>query len=1196
LGDVIDTPEESSSPEKPAGGEAISLPVLRAPSAYDLRDELQRLVLADLMGPADGEEEEVSDRSVRDRYLVGMLAPKGQQVQAEEQDDLATDGASSAEEGPVETTAPAAPTMFPSSFGMSFCVDASATELVVEARWGQYKRIESATLTTGVLAAPKRVWKRTQHGGTKTLPLVDGPIEPFSPDFDEPDIVVQGRMRLRPEGWIVTLFLVNTKEEPTKSRDSAWIFQPQLNVTAPDGSAIFRRRMEAPHTGKHDEVTYMETQGLNMIYRDHVEFAVGHGVSTHAEQLPDDPTSAVRLTTSVVPQYEVPRTAAPPIPGVPDSTFDMKVLCEAPSVELPSMLTPLADAYERWIAVQTAGIDTTVSGLADFEAPARQAMRDCKNAIRRIREGIALLSKDKAAAEAFRFANRAMWEQRVHTLMTAKARRGEEVTREQEDIQKNRSWRPFQLAFILLNLPSLTDLRHKDRIDPTQAVADLLWFPTGGGKTEAYLGLTAYTLAMRRLQGEIGGRSGEAGVAVLMRYTLRLLTLQQFQRAAALLCACESIRREAWQKGDRRWGTTPFRLGLWVGNRTTPNSTEGASEAIREDHGSFKKGSTVGGSGTPHQLTNCPWCGAPIDPAKNIVVDTKGYRRTFIYCGDPFGRCLFTAKQSPDEGLPVLVVDDEIYRLLPSLLIATVDKFAQMPWNGKIQALFGQVDRYCPRHGFCTPETGDAESHPALGTKFPPVRSIAHRPLRPPDLIIQDELHLISGPLGSLVGLYETVIDRLCQWEVGGIKVRPKVVASTATIRRAPDQVRALFLRDVCIFPPQGLDADDNFFSNQIKPSAEEPGRRYIGICANGKRLKAALIRVYVAFLGAAQRIYEQNGILGDPWMTLVGYFNSMNELGGMRRLVEDDVSTRLGKIETRGLATRRRIITEELTSRKSATDIPDVLNLLETPFDPKVLQERSSRIKSGKDGGAKLPVDVLLATNMISVGVDVSRLGLMVVAGQPKNTAEYIQATSRVGRASPGLVCTVYNWARPRDLSHYETFEHYHATFYKHVEALSVTPFAPRARDRGLAALLVAYMRLLGTEFNANEKAAVLNSVSHPMIQAALKELSERAALVSSKQSVGEDVRRELAERVDEWLYEAQRPAGGRILGFRSTKDGLTMGLLHTPEVGPWQRFTCLNSLRDVEPAVNLILDDRRFDTEEPSFDISTEEIEESL
>jgi hypothetical protein len=690
----------------------------------------------------------------------------------------------------------------------------------------------------------------------------------------------------------------------------------------------------------------------------------------------------------------------------------------------------------------------------------------------------------------------------------------------------------------------------------------LLWFPTGGGKTEAYLGLTAYTLGIRRLQGTIEGRSGQDGVAVLMRYTLRLLTLQQFQRASSLICACETIRRA----DSQTWGSTPFRLGLWVGQHSTPNTTEASEHAITQDHG-IRSG--FGGSGSPRQLTNCPWCGSSIESGTHLKVDRER-GRTLMYCGDTFGQCAFSARQSPGEGLPVLVVDEEIYRLLPSLLIATVDKFAQLPWKGETQMLFGQVDQYCPRHGFRSPEIDDKDTHRAVKS-LPAVRSIPHAPLRPPDLIIQDELHLISGPLGTLVGLYETTVDKLATWTVRGREVRPKVIAATATIRQAGLQIERLFLRKVAIFPPQGIDVTDNFFSRQRRPDMETPGRRYLGICAHGKRLKAAQIRVYVAYLSAAQVLYEKYGAAADPWMTLVGFFNSMNQLGGMRRLVDDEIKSRVWRMEQRGLAQRGSMSVEELTSRKSSTDIPEVLARLELGFDP------------ANDPKKVRPIDILLATNMISVGVDVKRLGLMVVTGQPKTTAEYIQATSRVGRNYPGLVCIIYNWARPRDLSHYEQFEHYHATFYKHVEALSVTPFAARALDRGLAALLASFVRLSSSEWNKNDSAGLVTNDA-PAFAAAIAEITRRAEEISMDAEVVARVRDDLGTLKDYWLQEAKQR---HSLGYKDQKNGITLGLLKEPQRGKWEPFTCLNSLRDVEPTVHLILDENGLDT----FDIESAE-----
>jgi len=592
-------------------------------------------------------------------------------------------------------------------------------------------------------------------------------------------------------------------------------------------------------------------------------------------------------------------------------------------------------------------------------------------------------------------------------------------------------------------------------------------------------------------------------------------------------------------------------------------------EAMAESRGARGSGFA---SGTPAQLTSCPWCGTAIDPGRHIKVSDgpSGRYRTVIYCGDSLGNCPFGERNSPGEGIPALVVDDEIYRNPPSLLVATVDKFAQMPWKGAVQMLFGQVNAYCPRHGFRSPEIEDADSHPRRGD-LPAVRSVPHGPLRPPDLIIQDELHLISGPLGSLVGLYETAVDELSTWMVDGKRVRPKVVASTATIRRAEDQVNRLFLRRLQVFPPHGTGVADSFFSRQRGPDEEHPGRRYLGICALGKRYPAAMIRIYAAFLAATQKLYEQYDTQADPWMTLVGYFNSIRELGGARRWVDDTVSSLLRQMDKRGLSRRRRPIIDELTSRRSGADIPRILDRLEVTFSQEADARRDAQRKARGRADEPYPFDVVLATNMISVGVDVDRLSLMVVAGQPKNTAEYIQATGRVGRVDPGLVCTLLNWARPRDLSHYEGFEHYHATFYQHVEALSVTPFAPRALDRGLSGVLVSLVRLAEEELNANDKAGALTRDSQ-LLAEAMAAVVRRASLVDGSTPLGDKVQQMLESRRDAWLKEVARAQHTR-LGYQERKDSLTTGLLQPPGLGRWGLFTCLNSLRDVEQTVNLIM-----------------------
>jgi hypothetical protein len=1161
------TNASASPPSTPVADPVPGGPLLATPARKprDVRAELEDLVIKDLLGPAGGADEEVDETRVSDRYLVGILSPRRTVVRAAESDTLASDEGGTMEDGSADDLALPMDSLAPAAIGLTCTVEGACTTLQLTARWGRYSREKSATATTDK-GNPKSVWKRYPMGGQPvTVPLAEGDIPAQPADPSQPDVVVRGRARRLGGDWVVSLFLVNAQLTVGKRpKDDELLFQPELEVSVPGGAAVFHKRRQQA-TGASDEQLR-----LDMIYRRHVEFASGHGVAVEATVEPGSPQKAVRLCTRVTPTYEVPMTTPPTAadnPALAAVLLDMQALAEAEDAALFTSLRALTAAYGEWAVRNQSRVEAKADGLDAFEATARQALADCREAQSRIEAGIYLLETDPQALRAFRFANRAMWQQRVHALHSERRRAGGQQTLADLDVPENRSWRPFQLAFVLLNLPGVTQLDHADRSDSAAAIADLLWFPTGGGKTEAYLGLTAYTLALRRLQGVVDGRLGHAGVAVIMRYTLRLLTLQQFQRATALVCACEVIRRA----DTATWGAEPFRIGLWVGQRTTPNSLEDAHESVLRSHGAGR------GTGSPLQLTNCPWCGSDIKAAQDVAVETyqRGRARVFTFCGDTLGRCDFSRAKAPDEGLPVVTVDEEIYRRLPALLIATVDKFAQMPWNGKTQMLFGQVDGYCPRHGFTSPCLDDASSHPARHG-FGAVKRVDHGPLRPPDLIIQDELHLISGPLGSLVGLYETAVDQLCTWTVNGRAVRPKLIASTATVRQAREQMRSLFLRDVRVFPPQGLDVEDNFFSVQRPPGDAYPGRRYIGVAAFGRRLKLALIRVYVAYLSAGQTLFLRYGKPVDPWMTLLGYFNSMRELGGMRRLVDDDVRSRLRDMDLRGLAKRHSPNLEELTSRKASTEIPALLDRLEVQHDPAL----PPHAKRQPGQSSPYPLDVVLATNMVSVGVDIKRLGLMVVAGQPKGTSEYIQATSRVGRnaQAPGLVCTVYNWARPRDLSHYERFGHYHATFYQHVEALSVTPFAARAVDRGLSAILAALVRLPGGTYNPNQAAGQVDRTA-ALVQAAAAAIMRRAEEVTQSSAEGQKVLRQLNKRLDRWVREAAPKPGGARLGYQAERDGLTRALLQKPGLGEWDDFTCLGSLRDVEPSVNLLLDDRPLD-----------------
>jgi hypothetical protein len=454
--------------------------------------------------------------------------------------------------------------------------------------------------------------------------------------------------------------------------------------------------------------------------------------------------------------------------------------------------------------------------------------------------------------------------------------------------------------------------------------------------------------------------------------------------------------------------------------------------------------------------------------------------------------------------------------------------------------------------------------------------------LRPPDLIIQDELHLISDALGSMVGLYETLVDDLCTRAQDGKSVRPVFVASTATVRRARAQVQQVFARDLCVFPPPLIDAGDTFFSRRVPPSRQTPGRRYRGVLAPGERLTAVEIRVMTALLEFGQVLFDRYGAPSDPYMTVLDYFTSTRELAGMRRLTEDDVTDRLGR--QGALVRRRRPTVAELTSRMDSSKVIQSLADLERRFDPDqdstagqaALRQLRKDDRAAYDEvirpGYLRPVDVLLATSMLQVGVDVQRLGLMVVTGQPKNMAEYIQVSSRVGRsvAGPGLVVTIFQWNRPRDLAHYEHFVYEHATFGRRVEGLTTTPFSKRALDRGLAGVLVGAVRH-HSEVALPNLGAQLAPLGAPNVAPLLELFRSRAEVVADSAPVGVDVAERAQAQLDRWLHKrATLPAGQ--LGYEANAQAAA-GLLRRPEDLPWDRWSAPMSLRDVEPEVLLQL-----------------------
>ena len=561
-------------------GRTVDDALLIENQAY-IRELLQLAVMDELLGPANGSIEQIVDMNVRDRYLVGRLSPMKSGITGEGPLSIEVDegepGDLDVHKGrhdPDEIHTAGNQSLVPSSFGMTVCVDSKVDIIEVEARWGRYRRdyeIEVYKTKTDPDTKEKihghraKVWQRVPCGGAISIDLREGPVQHLAPDTDNPKVRIQGTVRGNNVNGdrLVTLFLVNAQKEPDENKDIAWVFQPELIVRTPADARrknAFCRRVSV-HRNSDDP----EQDALEMIYRKHVEFAVGHGVAVHAQTASGETDRVVEVRTVVIPQYEVPVTETPGLhPGdraamremVENGFLDMAHLAEMDRPRLIKALTILADDYRAWIEEQRDRIGTDAFG---FDEHADAALKRCSDIHQRLEKGIGVLDAegDGTALEAFRFANRVMAKQRIHSIYSLARRRRESVELKDFDEPGNRSWRPFQLAFILLCLPCLADPAHADRTWPDEALADLLWFPTGGGKTEAYLGVAAFAMAIRRLQGVTGGYDGSRGLTVIMRYTLRLLTLQQFQRAATLICAMEVVRQRALASGDlQTWRRT----------------------------------------------------------------------------------------------------------------------------------------------------------------------------------------------------------------------------------------------------------------------------------------------------------------------------------------------------------------------------------------------------------------------------------------------------------------------------------------------------------------------------------------------------------------------------------------------------------------------------------------------------------------
>ncbi len=1113
-----------------------------------IRRNIVNSLKKELMGPTD-EEESLEDLPTR-KYMTGVLYPK---IIDEEEDKDVDDDRGVMDEDEETYSEP----HLPNSMGLSCIIDSSDPDISIELSCAVY------------LETREERWRRVPISEEDVLEIKGGDLDirfgnskesgrSDLTDFDDvPDHFSRFFLRwetspLRDEQGdtiedvsYLSIFLVNERESRSFKKAQDSLYQTYLAISTGESHSIISREIESD---KKDE----EKRSLSLLYHDKPEFGVGHQISINwdpfndsdiyisdlDEKVSDDRTVKTNLPSENMIEEDdhhckkIESTFFPEhhmrsldfevdFDDERENTLDMYVLSdkefleskEGNKEEVISRLRLLTDEYEDWIERNFS--EEKKQGFDKFGDVFEDHKERCERSLERMREGIRLLNEDDEAYASFCLMNRAIWLQ-LKNKEKSKGTDGTYVVDLEHD--QEFKWYPFQLGFILQNLCGVADETHEDR-----ELVDLLWIPTGGGKTEAYLGLVAFRFFLDRLKGDVKEKDG---VEVMMRYTLRLLTLQQFQRAARLILACEHIRLA----DDFPWleGCSPFSVGLYVGQSTTPNKvTTGYTEegydndydlyekvykTDKKEYGHlewcqttaeyaleyWKRKHELPEKQNPVQILRCPWCGEEFTPKDYEITEDVDIK---ITCSNEI--CLF--HRNP---LPIKMIDSPILDDPPSLVIGTVDKLAQLPFKEDLGNIFGWRDG---------------------------------RPVgEPPSLIIQDELHLINGPLGSMVGIYESTIDYLSSrgmmlegsledlyiedidperysidWEK-----RPKIIASTATIRNAKSQCQELYNRRSVRFPAPGTKIYDSFFVNEREDRVDD--KAYVGLMCQGIGMKTSFKRTVSDVLKNGSRYRSLEDVPQksfDPYWTVVSYFNTKKELGRGVTLLRADVLDRV-KDDRPSIINEKSI--GELHGGLDSTELPEVL-------------ERMSEKVEDED-----TYDVICCTNMFSVGVDIDRLGLMVMNSQPKATTEYLQSTGRVGRKGDGLILMLYNQARPRDLSHFESFYDYHSRIQAHVESMTVTPYSDGCLERAIHAQYVSLMRIaslptgfsspMGLESLRENPDCINYSLDHRDHMASLDKilyLVQRAREISKDENTWTSVLRDLKAFSEDWLRRIDEVKG---------------------------------------------------------------------
>lgn len=1005
------------------------------------RLRLVQWVKKQLIGPAvNGDLQGISPLS---RYPMGVLYPTSKSGDgldpAVEEDESDDDFAEQAVDNSDKTASGVVRRRYtpPSSVGFSFFLNSIDwnIQILFSAVIYQQKRDSDGRFTSS--------YERIPLGGDESaLPINSAGrhlILPYK-DSDGNEHHKAGLdVRVRPHGVgvIVTVSIFNNHVMP-EGLDAQSYSKEQLKLS------LFEVKLacyiEKGIVGEYPRVEFSlldhEEQELELQYKNRKIYAVGHGCAVDWHL---DGECVRELRSEFMPAVEVPQVTADVADGNQVLNLAHLANLEHKTPQICNELRAFANQYGDWIQVQK----DEVHALEDDEKPAgMRIVARMAQALQRMLKGIALLERDNKVALAFSVANQVMLSQ-----MRQSSRNKGQIA---DDSRFN--WRPFQLAFLLTTIDSAIDSDSDFR-----DTVDLIWFPTGGGKTEAYLGLIAVVLVWRRLQfPQTGG-----GTASFMRYTLRLLTTQQFVRASRMICALELIRRDRLNE----LGDEEFSIGLWLGGDSSPNTFEKAKALVDE--------ATVRGRKTVDGLVieRCPWCDQQFKAPQSFQTGHTKFHFLCINTECDFGRA------TPGI-LPCNVVDEALYQNPPTLLIATIDKFSQLAWNEKTGCFFGNAGN------------------------------------RPPELIVQDELHLVASALGSISGIYEAGVETVLV-ERG---IFPKIVASTATIRMAAKQVTRLYGKDVAVFPPPGLNCDDSYFAKTV-PLNVRPGRLYVGYFAPMLDRTKNLAPLAAALLAAPELLFptgtQNQDVLLDAWWSQIIYHGSLKGVGnshnalniGVReifdRLKQELRQTYNHSAISAQMPSRELPKIAQLTSRASAKDNAKTFAQLEL-------------LRTDPDC-----IDVVLATNMVSVGLDVSRLALMIINGQPLTTAEYIQASSRVGRSAvPGIVFANYNRDQARSLSHYENFRPYHESFYRFVEPTSITPFTHQARKRALHAGLVIAIRYTVSWLRSKESAGSFDP-NDTLVAKVIESYTKRC--VQSDPDRADEIRTHILSLVQDWQQTAQ-------------------------------------------------------------------------